>query len=313
MPKYLVTGVAGFIGRSIAAALIGRGDSVRGIDNFLTGKPQNLAGLQPIDFIEGDLTDYTTCIRACTGVETVFHHAALASVARSVDDPLITHANCVNATLNLLEAARRAGVRRVVFAGSSSVYGETSTVPKHEEMLSIPISPYAASKLACEVYMNTYTRTYKLETVVLRYFNVFGPYQDASSDYSGVIATFCQKMLAGEQPTIYGDGKQSRDFTYIENIVNANLLAALAPSEKVSGRVINVAMGQEVTLNELFKALCDLTGYKGRPAYAVPRSGDIRRSVANISLARELMGYEPTVDFHEGICRTVNWYKSFVA
>jgi nucleoside-diphosphate-sugar epimerase len=307
--KFLVTGAAGFIGRSIAAALLARGDEVRGIDNFLAGKRENLAGLGSMEFIEGDLTDPAACKKACAGVEIAFHEAALASVPRSVADPLLTNAHCVNATLNLLVAAREAGVRRVIYAGSSAAYGDSPTLPKYEEMAPDPISPYAVAKLTGEQYMRTFTRVYGLETVVLRYFNVFGPHQDPHSDYSGVMAIFCRKMLACQQPTIYGDGEQSRDFTFIENVVYANLLAAAAPGEKVSGKVMNVATGRRVTLNEVFEALRPLTGYKGKPAYAEPRAGDIRHSVAEIRLARELLGYEPSVGFEEGLRRTVEWYR----
>lgn len=310
MAKYLVTGVAGFIGRSIAAALLARGDAVRGIDNFITGKRSNLAGMEALELIEGDLADLVSCERACEGVEVVFHDAALASVPRSVADPLSTNRNCIDATLNLLVAARTAGVRRLVYAGSSSAYGDTPMLPKCEDMLPNPISPYAVAKLAGEQYMRAFSRVYGLETVTLRYFNVFGPFQDPSSQYSGVLAIFCRKMLAGEQPTIYGDGEQSRDFTYIDNVVEANLLAAAAPAEKVSGRVMNAATGSRTTLNRVFELLCDMTGYRGEPAFAEPRAGDIRDSLADISLARELLGYRPQVDFQKGLKRTVEWYKS---
>jgi UDP-glucose 4-epimerase len=307
--RYLVTGVAGFIGRSIAAALLARGESVRGVDSYITGKKANLAGLEAMEFLEGDLADPLVCARACDGVEIVFHEAALASVPRSVADPVSTNVNCVDATLNILVAAKDAAVRRVVYAGSSSAYGDTPTLPKHEDMLPNPISPYAVAKLAGEHYMRTFTRVYGLETVVLRYFNVFGPYQDPTSHYSGVLAIFCRSMLAGQQPTIYGDGQQSRDFTYIDNVVHANLLAAHAPADKVSGGVMNTATGTRVTLNETFAILKELTGYTGSPAYAPPRAGDIRDSLADIGLARELLGYEPTVDFREGLRRTVDWYR----
>ena len=310
MPSYLVTGVAGFIGRSIAAALLARGESVRGIDSFITGKRSNLAGLEAMEFIEGDLADPAVCAKACAGAEIVFHEAALASVPRSVADPVGTNRNCLDATLNLLVVAREAGVRRVVYAGSSSAYGDTPTLPKHEEMLPNPISPYAAAKLASEHYMSAFTRVYGLETVTLRYFNVFGPYQDPNSHYSGVLAIFCRRMLAGEQPTIYGDGEQSRDFTYIDNVVKGNLLAAAAPAEKVSGRMMNLATGKRITLNETFAILRELTGYKGQPAYAPPRAGDIRDSLADIRLAGELLSYAPSVDFCEGLRRTVEWYRS---
>jgi nucleoside-diphosphate-sugar epimerase len=310
LAKYLVTGAAGFIGRSIAAALLKRGDSVRGVDSFITGKRANLTGLEAMEFIEGDLADPAVCVKACAGVEIVFHEAALASVPRSVADPAATNRNCVEATVNVLVAARAAGVRRVMYAGSSSVYGDTPTLPKREEMLPNPISPYAVAKLAGEHYMSAFTRVYGLETVTLRYFNVFGPFQDPTSHYSGVLAIFCRKLLAGEQPTIYGDGEQSRDFTYIENVVAANLLAADGPAEKVSGKMMNLATGAAITLNQAFEILCGLTGYSGKPAYAEARSGDIRHSLADISRARELLGYVPQVDFREGIRRTVEWYKT---
>jgi UDP-glucose 4-epimerase len=305
-----VTGAAGFIGRSIAAALLARGNAVRGIDSFITGNPSNLVGLEAMEFIVGDLADPAVCSKACAGIEVVFHEAALASVPRSVADPVTTNIHCLDATLNLLVAARAAGVRRVIYAGSSSVYGDAPTLPKHEEMLPNPISPYAVAKLAGEHYMRAFTRVYGLETVVLRYFNVFGPYQDPNSHYSGVLAIFCRRMLAAEQPTIYGDGEQSRDFTYIDNVVHANLLAAAAPAEWVSGRMMNAATGVRVTLNEVFEILRDLTGYSGRPAYAPPRAGDIRHSLADISLAGELLGYAPVVDLREGLRRTVEWYRS---
>ena len=310
MARYLVTGVAGFIGRSIAAALLARGETVRGIDNFITGKRSNLAGLEAMEFIEGDLTDPAACAQACEGIEIVFHEAALASVPRSVADPVSTNQNCVDATLNVLVAARAAGVRRVIYAGSSSAYGDTPTLPKREEMLPNPISPYAVAKLAGEHYMGAFARVYGLETVVLRYFNVFGPYQDPTSHYSGVLAIFCRRMLAGEQVTIYGDGEQSRDFTYIDNVVHANLLAAAAPADKVSGKMMNMATGSRITLNETFSILCDLTGYRGKPIYAEERAGDIRDSLADIGLAEELLGYKPLVDFREGLSRTVDWYRS---
>jgi UDP-glucose 4-epimerase len=309
MAKYLVTGVAGFIGRSIAAELLRRGESVRGIDNFITGQRENLAGLEAMEFLEGDLTDPAQCQRACQGVEIIFHEAALASVPRSVQDPATTNLHCVTATLNLLIAARDAGARRVIYAGSSSAYGDTPTLPKHEEMTPCPISPYAVAKLAGEQYMRSFWRVYGLETVVLRYFNVFGPHQDPNSYYSGVLARFCQQMLRGEQPTIFGDGQQSRDFTYIDNVVHANLLAAAAPAEKVAGAVLNTATGSRITLLETFALLKELTGYSGQPACAAPRAGDIRDSLADIRLAGERMGYTPLVDFREGLKRTVDWYK----
>ena len=310
LAKYLVTGVAGFIGRSIAAALLARGETVRGIDSFITGRRENLVGLDGLEFVEGDLADPADCAKACGGVEIIFHEAALASVPRSVADPVATNVNCLDATLNVLVAAREAGVRRVVYAGSSSAYGDTPTLPKHEGLTTNPISPYAVAKLAGEHYMRVFARVYGMETVVLRYFNVFGPYQDPTSHYSGVLAVFCRRMLAREQPTIYGDGEQSRDFTYIDNVVHANLLAAAAPAAQVSGQVMNTATGTRITLNETFRILCELTGYEGEPAYAQGRAGDIHDSLADIRLARELLGYAPVVDFREGLRRTVDWYRS---
>jgi len=310
LPTYLVTGVAGFIGRSIAAALLERGESVRGIDSFITGKRSNLIGLEAMEFIEGDLADPAACERACAGVEIIFHEAALASVPRSVADPVATNVNCVDATLNLLVAARAAGVRRVIYAGSSAAYGDTPTLPKHEQMLPNPITPYAVAKLAGEHYLAAFTRVYGLETVVLRYFNVFGPHQDPTSHYSGVLAIFCRKMLAGVPVTIFGYGEQSRDFTYIDNIVHANLLAASAPAEKVSGRMMNAATGSRITLNAIVAILRELTGYSLQPTYEPARAGDIHDSLADNRLAGELLGYAPTVDFREGLRRTVEWYRS---
>jgi UDP-glucose 4-epimerase len=313
LAKFLVTGAAGFIGRSIAAELLARGETVRGIDNFSTGKRENLIGLEAMEFLDGDLADPAVCAKACAGMEVVFHEAALASVPRSVEDPVATNVACVDATLNLLVAARQAGVRRVIYAGSSAAYGDSATLPKHEGMLPSPISPYAVAKLAGEHYLRSFTRVYGLETVVLRYFNVFGPYQDPMSHYSGVLAIFCRRMLAGEPVTIHGDGGQSRDFTYIENVVHGNLLAASAPAEKVSGQMMNLATGCNATLNQTFDILCEFTGYKGQPAYGASRAGDIRESLADIGLARKLLGYEPKVDFREGLRRTVEWYRTGVA
>jgi nucleoside-diphosphate-sugar epimerase len=310
VPKYLVTGAAGFIGRSIAAALLERGDSVRGVDNFSTGKRENLIGLEQMEFLGGDLADPEVCAVACEGVEIIFHEAALPSVPRSVADPLSTNVACVNATLNLLIAARAAGVRRVIYAASSSAYGDTPTLPKHEGMIPGPITPYAVAKLTGEHYLACFTRVYGLETVSLRYFNVFGPYQDPTSQYSGVLAIFCRKMLAGEQPTIYGDGEQSRDFTFIDNVVLGNLLAAEAPAEKVAGQMMNLATGNRITLNQTFDILKGLTGYNGKPAYLDARRGDIKDSLADVSRAKALLGYEPIVDFSEGLRRTVEWYKT---
>ena len=309
MAKYLVTGAAGFIGRSIAAALLARGDSVRGVDNFSTGKPKNLLGLEQMEFLHGDLADLKVAERACEGVQIIFHEAALPSVPRSVLDPVASNIACVDATVSLLAAARAAGVRRVVYAASSSAYGDTPTLPKHEQMLPDPISPYAVAKLTGEYYMKSFARVYGMETVSLRYFNVFGPYQDPSSQYSGVLALFCSKMLAGQTPTIYGDGSTSRDFTFIENTVHGNLLAADAPAEKVSGKVINLATGVRITLNEVVSVLRDITGYAGPVNYETERAGDIRHSLADISLAEELLKYRPVISFETGLRRTVDWYR----
>jgi UDP-glucose 4-epimerase len=310
MAQYLVTGAAGFIGRSIAAELLASGESVRGIDNLSTGKRENLAGLEAMDFIEADLNDANACATACHGVEVVFHQAALASVPRSVADPISTNDSNVSGTLQLLVAARDAKLRRVVYAGSSAAYGDAPSLPKHEGMLPDPISPYAVSKLTGEYYMKSFYRVYGLETVTVRYFNVFGPYQDPSSQYSGVLAKFTMQMLAGEQPTIFGDGEQSRDFTFIQNVVGANLLAAQAPANQVAGRVFNVAAASRITLNETVKILHQLTGYRGEVRYAPERAGDIKHSLAAIDLARKHLGYEVQVDFPEGLRRTVEWYKS---
>jgi len=310
MPTYLITGVAGFIGSNIARALLARGEQVRGVDNFITGKPENLADLKGLDFIEGTIEDPSVCARACHGVDFIFHEAALASVPRSVADPIPTNSANVTGTLNLLTAARAANVKRVVYAGSSSAYGDQPTLPKHEGMLPAPISPYAVSKLAGEHYMSCFTAVYGLETVVIRYFNVFGPHQDPSSQYSGVLAKFSLLMLEGKTPTVHGDGTQSRDFTYIENVVNANLLAIAAPAEKVSGRVFNVATAQQITLNDAIASLRQLTGYTGTVEYGPPRAGDIAHSFADITLARQSLGYEPTVSFHEGLRRTIDWYRT---
>ncbi len=309
MSNYLITGIAGFIGSNIARALLAQGDSVRGIDNFVTGKRANLEDLKGIELIDGTIEDPESCARACRGVEFVFHEAALASVPRSVTDPVSTNNANVTGTLNLLVAARDAGVGRVVYAGSSSAYGDQPTLPKREDMIPDPISPYAVSKLAGEHYVRSFTRVYGLETVTLRYFNVFGPHQDPSSQYSGVLAKFSLGMLEGRTPVIYGDGTQSRDFTYIENVVTANLLAIAAPAESVSGGVFNVATEQRITLNDAVRSLRELTGYAGPVEYEPARAGDIAHSLADISRARAAFGYEPKVNFHEGLSRTLAWYR----
>jgi len=313
MTTYLITGIAGFIGSNIARALLAQGASVRGVDNFATGKRMNLEDLRGVDFIEGSIEDPDTCARACCGVDYVFHEAALASVPRSVMDPVSSNNANVTGTLNLLVAAREAGVRRVVYAGSSSAYGDQPTLPKCEEMIPNPISPYAVSKLAGENYMHCFTRVYGLETVTLRYFNVFGPHQDPSSQYSGVLAKFSLAMLDGRTPVIYGDGTQSRDFTFIENVVAANLLAIAAPPEKVSGRMFNIATGERIALNDAVACLRELTGYEGPVKHEAARAGDIAHSLAEISLAKKAFGYRPTVGFREGLRRTLHWYREQVA
>lgn len=310
MATHLITGVAGFIGSSIARALLDRGEQVRGVDNLATGKRENIAEIADrIDFREADLLDLEAMKLACRGVNWVFHQAAIPSVPKSVLDPLGSNQANVDGTVNLLIAARDAKVRRVMYAASSSAYGDTPTLPKHEQMTPNPISPYAVAKLASEHYMISFYRCYGLETVCLRYFNIFGPRQDPTSPYSGVLAKFITQMLRGEQSTIFGDGGQSRDFTYIDNAVSANLLAAEAPAAKVAGKVFNVATGTRADLNETFEILKKLTGYSGTVKHAPEREGDIKHSLADITLAREGFAYEPKVNFEEGLKRTVEWYR----
>ena len=311
MATCLITGVAGFVGSALARAVLAQGDRVRGIDNFSTGRRENLGEiLSLIDFRQIDLLDLQALREACVGVDYIFHEAAVPSVPKSVLDPLGNNRHNVDGTLHLLIAARDAQVKRVVYAASSSAYGDTPTLPKREEMTPNPISPYAVAKLAGEHYMISFYRCYGLETVCMRYFNVFGPRQDPSSPYSGVLAKFITQMLAGTSPTIFGDGTQSRDFTYIDNAVEANLLAAKAPAAEVAGRVFNVATGRRVDLNEVFLALKPLTGFKGEMQYAAERPGDIKHSLADISQAEKHLGYRPRVDFEEGLRRTVEWYRA---
>ena len=310
MALHLITGIAGFIGSSIARALLERREQVRGIDNLATGKRENIKEIADrIDFREADLLDLDAMKEACQGVECVYHQAAIPSVPKSVLDPLGSNQANVDGTVNILIAARDAKVRRVVYAASSSAYGDTPTLPKREDMTPNPISPYAVAKLASEYYMVSFFRCYGLETVSLRYFNIFGPRQDPTSPYSGVLAKFITQMLRGEQPTIFGDGSQSRDFTYIDNAVSANLLAAQAPTAKVAGRVFNVATGTRVDLNQTFELLKKMTGYSGNVKYAAERGGDIKHSLADITLATKALGYEPKVNFEEGLQRTVEWYR----
>jgi nucleoside-diphosphate-sugar epimerase len=288
-----------------------RGEQVRGVDNFSTGKRNNLAGiLGQIDFRAADILDLDAMKSACSGADYVLHQAAVPSVPKSVLDPIASNRANVDGTLNVLVAARDARVKRVIYAASSSVYGDTPTLPKHESMTPDPISPYAVAKLASERYMISFYRCYGLETVALRYFNIFGPRQDPSSPYSGVLAKFITQMLAGQQPTIFGDGEQSRDFTYIDNAVEANLLACKAPAEQAAGKVFNVATGRQVTLNETFKLLQALTSYSGSAIYGAERGGDIKHSLADISSAEQHLGYKPKVSFEDGLRKTVDWYRS---
>ena len=310
MALYLITGIGGFIGSSLARALLSRGHKVRGVDNFSTGKRENLADiLDRIDFRDADIVDLDAMHSACAGVDFVLHQAAIPSVPKSVLDPLGSNRANVDGTVNVLVAARDAKVKRVVFAASSSAYGDTPSLPKHEAMKPDPISPYAVAKLASEHYLISFYRCYQLETVALRYFNIFGPRQDPSSPYSGVLAKFITLMLRGEQPAIFGDGEQSRDFTYIDNAVEANLLACTAPASQAAGQIFNVATGRRVTLNETFKLLQTLTSYTGQPRFGPDRGGDIKHSLADISKAEAGLGYKPTVDFEEGLRRTVEWYR----
>jgi nucleoside-diphosphate-sugar epimerase len=310
MALYFITGISGFIGSSLARELLQRGEQIRGVDNFATGKRENLAPiLGQIDFREADILDLNAMHQACAGVDYVLHQAAIPSVPKSVLDPVGSNRANVDGTVNVLVAARDAKVKRLVYAASSSAYGDTPTLPKHEGMTPNPISPYAVAKLASEHYLTSFYRCYGLETVALRYFNIFGPRQDPSSPYSGVLAKFITQMLAGQQPTIFGDGEQSRDFTYIDNAVEANLLACKAPGAQVAGRVFNVATGRRITLNETFKLLQQLTSYSGSPIYGPERGGDIKHSLADISSAEKHLGYRPKVDFETGLRQTVEWYR----
>jgi len=311
MALYLITGISGFIGSSLAHELLRRGEQVRGVDNFSTGKRENLSQiLNQIDIREADILDLNAMHQACSGVDYVLHQAAIPSVPKSVLDPIGSNRANIDGTVNVLVAARDAKVKRVVYAASSSAYGDTPTLPKHEAMMPDPISPYAVAKLASERYMISFYRCYGLETVSLRYFNIFGPRQDPSSPYSGVLAKFITQMLRGQQPTMFGDGEQSRDFTYIDNAVEANLLACKAPAAQVAGKVFNVATGRRVTLNETFTLLQQLTSYSGSAIYAAERGGDIKHSLADISAAEQHLAYKPKVNFEEGLRKTVDWYRS---
>jgi UDP-glucose 4-epimerase len=307
MPTTLVTGGAGFIGSHLVEALVSRGDKVRVLDNLCAGKKENLAPwLDRIEFIEADLNDAPALRRAVAGVDTIFHKAALASVPLSVERPLDTNAACVTGTVALLHAAREAGVRRVVYAGSSSAYGDQPTASKRETDFLAPISPYGAAKLAAEHYCHAFASLGGIETVTLRYFNVFGPRQDPHSQYSAVIPLFITAMIAGKAPVIFGDGKQSRDFTFVGDVVQGNLLAATVPG--VSGRAFNIASGESVDLLRLVSALNELLNLQIKPNHQPPRPGDVRTSQADITQARTHLGYEPQVPFEEGLRRSIEYY-----
>ncbi len=308
MRTFLVTGGAGFIGSNIAEALVKRGDRVRVLDNLSTGHLGNLDGFRDeIEFIEGSICDAHTVAEAVDGVDCIFHEAALASVPRSVEAPLDTNDACVTGTVTLLDIARRSGVRRLVYAASSSAYGDQPTCSKRETDLPMPISPYGAAKLACEFYLQAFAATYDIETVALRYFNVFGQRQDPHSQYSAVIPLFITAMMAARRPTVYGDGLQSRDFTYIENVVHANLLAADAAG--VSGRTFNCANGLSTDLLTLIRVLNELLGTDIRPLHEAPRAGDVRESLADITQSRQMLGYETQVHFDEGLRRSIDYYR----
>jgi nucleoside-diphosphate-sugar epimerase len=308
MPNYLVTGGAGFIGSHLVEELVRRGHQVRVVDSLITGKRQNLAHVASVEFLEGDLADPDVARRAVAGIEYVLHQAAIPSVPRSVQDPVTSNRANVDASLNLLVAARDAGVRRVVYAGSSSAYGNTPTLPKVETMPTAPLSPYALQKLVAEQYCQLFTTLYGLSTVTIRYFNVFGPRQDPSSPYSGVISLFISAMCEGRAPTIHGDGEQTRDFTYVANVVDGVLKACDAPD--ASGEVINVATGGRISLNRLFETIRGLVGATVQPVYGAPRAGDVRDSQADIAKAGRLLGYTPIAGFEEGLRNTIDWYQS---
>jgi nucleoside-diphosphate-sugar epimerase len=313
MASYLVTGGAGFIGSSIAEALLAKGERVRIIDDFSTGRRSNVEGLKgDVELIEGSIVDPELVARAMKGIEVVFHEAAIPSVARSVENPQLSMGVGVMGTTVLLDTARHARVRRVVFAASSSAYGDTPTLPKVETIQAAPLSPYAVSKLACEQLMRIAAKLYGLETVSLRYFNVFGPRQDPTSQYAAVIPNFITAALKRTRPTVYGDGEQTRDFCFIENTVGANLLAA-STSKKLAGEVVNIACGERISLNQLIAHISEESGFKLEPVYAPGRAGDVRDSLASIEAARELLGYEPKIKVREGLKRTFAAFKAMYA
>lgn len=308
MANYLITGGAGFIGSHLVEELTRRSERVRVVDSLITGRRQNIAHLPSVEFIEGDLADLEVARRAVQGIDYVLHQAAIPSVPRSVQDPITSNRANIDASLNVLVAARDAGVKRLVYAGSSSAYGNSPTLPKVETMATAPLSPYALQKLVAEQYCQMFTQLYGLETVTIRYFNVFGPRQDPSSPYSGVISLFISALCEGRQPTIYGDGEHTRDFTYVANVVDGVLRACTA--EGASAEVINVATGGRISLNTLFKEVRQLVGAQVEPIYAAPRAGDVKDSQADISKACRILGYQPTVSFEEGLERTVAWYRT---
>jgi len=312
MEKFLVTGGAGFIGSNICRRLVGEGCFVRVVDNLLTGKRSNLAGvIDKIEFIEADMGEPDVARAAMNGIDVVLHQGALPSVPRSVDDPAATHRHCIDATFALLMAARDARVKRFVYAASSSAYGDTPTLPKVETMRPAPLSPYAVGKLVGEYYCSVFAGVFGLETISLRYFNVFGPHQDPASQYAAAIPAFVTAILRNQPPTVYGDGEQSRDFTYIDNVVQANLLAARAKA--THGEVVNVACGQAVTVNAIIAMINELLGRAVRPAYSPARPGDVKHSLADIAAARTLIGYEPVVTFRQGLERSIDWYRRNLA
>src|SRR3989442_3274837 len=308
MASYLVTGGAGFIGSHLVTQLIHRGHTVRVVDNLITGKRRNLDHVPGVEFLEGDLADISVATRAVEGMDYVLHQAAIPSVPRSVKDPISSNRANIDASVNVLVAARDAGVKRLVYAGSSAAYGDTPTLPKREDMPTSPLSPYALQKLVSEQYGQLFTQLYGFETVTIRYFNVFGPRQDPGSPYSGVISLFSTALLEGRQPMLYGDGAQTRNFTYVANVVDGVLRACHAHG--ASGEVINVATGGRISLNQLFRTVRDLVGAKIEPIYRDPRAGDVRDSQADISKARRLLGYEPVVTFEEGLEKTVEWHRT---
>lgn len=308
MKRCVITGGAGFIGSNLARRLVTEGVSVVVVDNLSTGRRENLQGVEDdLDLVEADIRDLDTLRKAFSGAEVVFHEAALSSVPRSIADPLATNANNIDGTLNVLVAATEACVKRVVVAASSSAYGDTECLPKVEDMPANPLSPYAVTKYVGELYGRVFNRVFGLETVALRYFNVFGPRQNPGSQYAAVIPKFIQAMRCGEQPLIHGDGNQSRDFTYVDNVVEANLLAARLPG--VGGEVFNIGCGARFTLNQLVAALNRILGTSIAPRYGPPRPGDVRHSLASIEKAGQFLGYYPVVDFESGLRRTVEWFS----